>query len=382
MKLRAALLLFVVSCVCVAALAGDPADKEFVYVSNAGDSSLSGFSVDANNGELVSIPGSPFATGVGPGALARGPKGDYLYVAITQQLVGVPSNCIGVPGELIAYAIDANDGTLKQVQDVTLPGSCPADVVLDSTGGVAYVAMLSSDGSTNLIAAYTANHGQLTPVTGSPFTSAHPIAHLAIPRRLSILYASDPAENTGVLIFDRAPGTGALKFRSAVSTGVPLSSIVVGPFERFLLGITPLSAAQANLYEFTINNDGGNDNGDLAPTPGSPFPTPTDAAGLNVSPLGVKVAVSQSGGVAIHRRVGFEGALLLVAGSPFAAGQFPLAVTFDPSGKYVYVTNFQSANVSGFRVNRLIGALTPISGSPFATGSAPSNIVAVRPRDQ
>lgn len=380
MKLRAAVftLLLAVSCVCMAEDGPGRSGAEFVYISNAGESTLSGFSIDFKSGLLTGISGSPFSTGVGPGALAVSPNGDFLYVAITQQLVGIPSNCIGVAGELIVYGIDKTSGALKQVQDVTLPGSCPSDVALDPSGRFVYVALLTEDGSKNLIAAYSGIPGELAPITGSPFASAHSIARFAIPSRLDVLYASDPQEDTGILLFDRNPQTGALTFRTAESTGVALSSIVVGHNGRFLLGIAPLFAAQANLYEFTIARHG-EDEGTLTPTPGSPFSTPTNAAGLDVNRSGTLVAVSQSGGVAVHRRVSFDGNLVLVPGSPFAAGNFPLGITFDPSGNYVYVTNFQDSSVSGFRVTSSTGVLTPISESPFATGSAPSNIVAVRP---
>lgn len=40
-------------------------------------------------------------------------------------------------------------------------------------------------------------------------------------------------------------------------------------------------------------------------------------------------------------------------------------------GKFLYVTNYNSNNISAFRINSTTGSLTQVAGSPFATGSFP-----------
>jgi len=59
-------------------------------------------------------------------------------------------------------------------------------------------------------------------------------------------------------------------------------------------------------------------------------------------------------------------------GSPYAAGVQPSAVTSDPSGTHVYVTDFASAAVLGYSVSS--GGLAPVGGSPFASGNQPASI--------
>jgi 6-phosphogluconolactonase (cycloisomerase 2 family) len=72
------------------------------------------------------------------------------------------------------------------------------------------------------------------------------------------------------------------------------------------------------------------------------------------------------------------GALPPLAGSPFPAGTFPQAITVDPAGRFVYVANggdFESlGSVSGYTINAATGALTPVAGSPFPAGAAPSAV--------
>lgn len=66
-----------------------------------------------------------------------------------------------------------------------------------------------------------------------------------------------------------------------------------------------------------------------------------------------------------------NGALTQVKGSPFAAGLNPRGVMIDPTGAFAYVPNSGSNNVSGYAINPNSGALTQVQGSPFAAGSSP-----------
>jgi 6-phosphogluconolactonase len=59
------------------------------------------------------------------------------------------------------------------------------------------------------------------------------------------------------------------------------------------------------------------------------------------------------------------GALTAVSGSPFPAGTYPFSVGVAPLGKFVYVANDFSNNISAYTINMSTGALTAVSGSPF-----------------
>ena len=70
------------------------------------------------------------------------------------------------------------------------------------------------------------------------------------------------------------------------------------------------------------------------------------------------------------------GALAQVPGSPFTTGMFPLHVTADSTGRFVYVTDENSNNVSAFSVDATTGALAEIAGSPFQAGRSPATLAA------
>jgi Lactonase, 7-bladed beta-propeller len=84
------------------------------------------------------------------------------------------------------------------------------------------------------------------------------------------------------------------------------------------------------------------------------------------------VANQVSNNVSAYMIDASSGALTPIAGSPFAAGQSPISIAVDLSGKFAYVTNHGANNLSAYSINPVTGALTPIAGSPFATGLGPT----------
>jgi DNA-binding beta-propeller fold protein YncE len=68
------------------------------------------------------------------------------------------------------------------------------------------------------------------------------------------------------------------------------------------------------------------------------------------------------------------GALTPVSGSPFAAGTDPYSLALDRLGNFLYAANQGSNNVSAFSINGSTGVLTPVNGSPFAAGTGPDSI--------
>jgi 6-phosphogluconolactonase (cycloisomerase 2 family) len=66
------------------------------------------------------------------------------------------------------------------------------------------------------------------------------------------------------------------------------------------------------------------------------------------------------------------GAITEVPGSPFHAGLIPDLLVVDPTGRFVYVTNDQSEDITAFSVDASTGALTELPGSPFPIGTPPA----------
>ena len=75
------------------------------------------------------------------------------------------------------------------------------------------------------------------------------------------------------------------------------------------------------------------------------------------------------------------GALSPVTGSPFHAGDInenvPGVLTVDPAGRFLYVGDADSGEISTFSINRDTGVLTEVAGSPLISG--PSAAIRVHP---
>lgn len=354
------------------------AAQQFVYTANFGDGTISGFSVNPVNGKLTEVPGSPFGAGVGPAPITHSPDGHFLYVALLNQFLGGP--CGTNFAELISYSIEPHTGALTLINDVTLPDFCPTDVITDPSGEFVYVASIHFDDTKfGEIAGFKTSAGNLTALPGSPFASPiqvtpgqNPaIGSLAMSQDGKVVYASDPNDAAGILIFDRDRKSGALAFRNAFNSGTAFGPIAITPSGKFLLAMPPLFPGNGGngIYAYEIGP-----HGDLTPVPGSPSVGPgTDFANaLRVSPNGDFVAFAGVGGVGVlretssHRRI----SLSSVPGSPFGGG-LPAALTFDHSGRFVYVPG------TVFKINPVTGVLTKVSD--FTTGSAAEGITAVQP---
>jgi 6-phosphogluconolactonase len=96
---------------------------------------------------------------------------------------------------------------------------------------------------------------------------------------------------------------------------------------------------------------------------------------VTVDPSGkfAYVANYGSGDVSAYT-IDATGALTAVTGSPFGAGAAPYSVSVDLSGKFAYVANQLSNDVSAYSINASTGALAAVGGSPFGAGAAPASV--------
>ena len=123
------------------------------------------------------------------------------------------------------------------------------------------------------------------------------------------------------------------------------------------LGLTGVSILFA-LATLTAWGGGGGGNSTFPP---SPVAAGTVPSSVIVDPSGkfAYVANVLSNDVSAYTINATTGALTSI-GAPVAAGTNPLSVTVDPSGKFVYVANGASNNVSAYTINATTGVLTPL----------------------
>ena len=300
---------------------------------------------------FIQVPGSPFATGTGPGSVAFSPSGALLAIA------NVNSNTLSV------FSVGSG-GALTQVTGSPFAtGDGPGSVAFSPSGALLAVANLDAS-SVSVFS--VGSGGALTQVAGSPFATGTAPESVAFSPSGALLAVANASANT-VSVFSVGSG-GALTqvAGSPFATGTEPSSVAFSPSGALL--------ATANFDANTVSVFSVGSGGALTQVAGSPFATGTGPESVAFSPSGALLAIANidSNTVSVFS-VGSGGALTQVAGSPFATGTAPLSVAFSPSGALLAVANDDANTVSVFSVGSG-GALTQVAGSPFATGGFPNSV--------
>ncbi len=68
-----------------------------------------------------------------------------------------------------------------------------------------------------------------------------------------------------------------------------------------------------------------------------------------------------TGTVHAYRVTSSRGELIEAPGSPFNAGLVPKQIVVDPTGRFMYVTNSESQDITGFSIDPFTGALTEMA---------------------
>ncbi len=236
--------------------------------------------------------------------------------------------------------------------------------------------------------------GHLKEIPTSPFPSGgrNPVAE-AVSTDFTTLYVVNQDDNT---IVDFLVGSdGKLYPQQTVNTpGVfPLAVAVAGNtlFIADLYQPLPTCSTAApcsgSVATFPINSDDSLGspavNASLSSNywplilPSSPrdvlTPTAIATVGSGADVYVAAYDATSGNGYVFGYAVNSDGTLTALSGSPFAAGKHPSAMTSDPGGATLYVTDFARNDVMAFTINA--GILTPLGSSPFPSGTGPSGIV-------
>ena len=129
------------------------------------------------------------------------------------------------------------------------------------------------------------------------------------------------------------------------------------------------------------NNGTGTNNGALTPLVSSPYTTGLYPVAITIEPRGkyVYTANYNSNTVsafAINTATGSLSGAGLVGNFTTSTG--PTCVTVDPAiGIYLYTSNYLDASISAAQLSPNTGNLTAVANTPFPSGSLPSCVVSV-----
>ena len=302
----------------------DPLGR-FAYVanlvSNASDqSTISMFTINPVTGVLTPTTPATVPTGFFPQGIAIDPQGRFVYTANSDD------------SSISMFTIDQTTGLLNPTSPASvstmLPGqllSDPGFLTVDPSGKFLYAPTLNSDGATVQMFAINQSTGVLTPTSPATVpTAGIPFQVLVAPngKFAYVVNNFSGGEMTdGVSQFTVDASTGVLTQNTPadVPAGDAPTAIAVDPTSRYAYVV---NRQDNSVSMYTIDPNTGN-------------------LTLNVT------AAYPSGTV--------------------AAGDMPFRIDFDPTGKFVYVTNENSA-ASIYTVNS-DGTLTSAGSTGVAAGA-------------
>ena len=340
----------------------------FAYTADRTGNDLTLFSVNATSGALSALSSSPLKGTTTPIAAATDPFGQFVFT-LDQ-------------GGLEVYTEDPFAGSLTLASGAPYPaGTNPSALAVDPLDRFVFVA---NKGSNNVsVFQLNSSSGGLTAVPGSPFPAD------VMPSALAV----DPA---GQVLLVANVGSGKVSAFHVLLTGALRSDA-----PPFAAATSPVAVAidASGHYAYVVNQGSNNisifsimPDTDIGGGPGLPsigtlgLPAGTSVPrAVAIDPTGRFLYVAGGpaatpGTVSAYTIDAASGNLTSIAGSPFAAGQAPAAVSADPTGAFLYVTNSGSGNVSVYAIDSTTGVLSPIPAPAYPTGGANPVSIAISPR--
>jgi 6-phosphogluconolactonase len=318
----------------------------------------------------------------------------------------------------------------SQLGQLALASAVSAALVLGITAcgqsnTIAFVYIASANANPGAVYAFASDgeSGALTQLQGSPFPAGrNPIGLVTTPNNKEV-YALNHDDNTVIEFIVGSDGKLFSQNTYNIKSGTNPNGMAVGPDGKTLYVVEAYGLAPNNtpyspttpgigaLVQFPINADGSLGTEAAYPTCNNPVAvtvlgSATNAAGGAVyvvnDPAGQlttlidTVATENRGATGsatvIYPAVGAcsggasavgqvssyvinsDNSLTTGAGSPFAAGVAPDAITTDPTNRFVYVTDFKQNLILSYSVQGTGGAIVPLVTSTTPTGNLPSAI--------
>ncbi len=338
----------------------------FAYVANQSTDTITVHQKDPSSGALSGINAvqPPIDDSSGgsthPVKLDLHPSGNFLYAVHDTS------------GDVTIYAIDPLDGTLASVtgSPVSSGGTGAIDIAITPDGNFAYVAN-STSGDIGLFTVDAS--GVLIPNTSSALLTTG-----LVPQALAI----DPTGQWLYMISKQAAGSvslfaiqsdGTLSAVNCTTTatcaaGNMPESIDIDPTGQF---ISVANESDNTLSLFTINQNNGQLS-ELSILASRSMPSAvtyySDTSEVMITPRFAYVVngnITTGNSVSAYSINASNGTLSSLS-SPIATGTGPSAIASDPAGRFAYVSNSNSSNISGYTINQTTGVLSQITGSPFS----------------
>ena len=272
------------------------------------------------------------------------------------------------------YAIDAS-GTLSPLSVATVAtGHLPESVTVDPTRKYVYVTNLSD----NTVSQYVIQgDGSLAPNTPATVAAGHGPWALVASATGGWVYVVNSIDNTISEFSLNSSGSLVATNVAPVSTGVEPWHLTLSPDGKHAYVADHGNAAPGGMtiHQYGVDSNTGALTALNPATVPTAFPYP---GGIAVDPTSAYVYLSNINGKSVSEfAIGTNGALTNLNPASVAAGTEPVYLTFDPTGKYAYEANYTldfnpaPGTVSQYTVGTG-GQLTPMATPAVVAGDGPA----------
>jgi 6-phosphogluconolactonase (cycloisomerase 2 family) len=311
---------------------------------------------------------------------------DYVFVASSSGSVSSSA------GQIQTYDVDSQSGALRIGQPaVPSGGSNPVSLATSSDFANLYVANQGTGaGNGNVVHFALDSNGTLTQKDiATPGTAPVSIAVNQAITYLYVVSGTTSATLTAYPLTSGALGAAAAQVAltvpgfagdTIVPTGVTVlannNAVYVTAYDKSAYnpgGITTSTANPGWIFGFTVGSGGA-----LAPTTGSPYKAGVKPSGIAADPTGrflyaTDFASSQLIGYTIQS----GNVLNFLINGPFKTGNEPSAITIDPRGKYIYVANSLDSSVLSYVIDLATGTPSVSVNTTASSTSTDTQPVAI-----
>lgn len=324
--------------------------QALLYVPAETSNQLWEYGITTGTGNLTNFPTQPM-NGNQANVVAVTPNNRFLYVGEQD-------------GTVEAFVVNF-DGTLAPVGAPFANSGSVRGIAIDPGGTFLYTA--DNAGSSIRVFSINQTTGALTALPGLTLA----LGSGAAPRGMTtdnaghLYVALSGASFNSVGQFSINTTTGALtQIAAAIASGETPERIAVTPNGQHLY-VTNYFGLSISVYSI-----GG---GGALTANGAPVPTgdPSRPLGVSVHNNGQFLIVALNSSLITNNVLVYSiaGNGLLTPVTSAAAGTEASGVAVDPSGNYLYISNFASNNITKFNFNQSSGALS--GAATFATGVGP-----------
>lgn len=342
--------------------------NDYVYAAIPATNQIAIYREDPNSGILTQLDNTPVAAGPAVQALAVHPSKKFLYAANSAE------------SDISLFTI-AKDGVLTEVTPRTpvsagTQATTPTLLAMDPAGQYLYVGNAGTGFASISVFSINSTNGQLTQVSGSPFSSISPL-NMAVAPSGGVLYVTGAGAPGYVESFTIASSTGALSFLQLVepggaygtNPGINPYGLAISPNGSYLY---TANTGDNSVSEFSISSSG-----ILSAVNGSPIGLSyTAPLALLVDSTSSYLFVADEGSTNMAGfSIGSDGSLTLLASSPFATNAGPDTIASDTGGNYLFVGNQSSPVVESYSLTKSSGTLETIQ--KYAVPGTVTSIVVV-----